>query len=63
MSFLGMDARIFGEILPKLTFLHTRESSSKRYKLAYHFRLYYGVSHRGVSRDENGEFGVVIPYY
>ena len=56
----------FKNIWASLTFLPSSGSSLKRYLIVYHFRtcflkeqlkFYYGVSHRSVSRDENGEFG------
>ena len=65
MSFLWKSIRIIGQIWASLTVLSTRESSSKRYLIAYYLwtcyfkgqlRIYNGVTHTGVIREEKGKF-------
>ena len=64
MSFLGMGARIFREILAIWTLFHIMGPSSKSNCLAYHFRRclskkqlkpYDSVSHGSVARGESDE--------
>ena len=61
MFFLGVGVEIFREIWPILTFLPTREVSIPCWNCFFlkkgQLRLYYGVSHRGVGRNEKGEIG------